>query len=307
MTNVAMRQRIAWMCTAAALGFLLGTGPEVNAGQTVYATADNGTTNLFGTLNLATGQFTEIATTTQLFGSLTTGTGGALYGGATDFNLYSISGSGTTSVFGTVTDQLRSFGFLGLASQGAAGFFADSVIATDSINGGFTAELEHIAADGNSSTYVGTMGASFGSFNSGNLAFAPNGNLYFDAWNTIASDVATLYQVNTTTGATTAVGSGLGSANPLTLGTVGTTLYGIDTFTPTSPVIYTIDTSTGVATAVGTVSGLPSGFTLDLISFSSVPEPSAITLFVTGVLGVLGLSRRRGQSRLLGRTPLATK
>ncbi len=292
------RLRIACTWTAAFLGLVIGTTVEVKAGVTLYATADNGTTNLFGTLDLATGQFTEIATTTPLFGSLTVGIGGTLYGGATDFKLHTISPSGAVSPFGTVTAPTGNSipGFLGLASQGAAGFFADDITSTSS-TGPFTTTLDHIAADGNSSSVVGTMGTAFGSFNSGNLAFGPDGKLYFDAWNTTASDVATLYLVNTNTGATTAVGSGLGSTNPLTLASFGATLYGIDTFTPTSPSIYTIDTTTGVATGIGTVSGLPTGYTLDTIAFAaSVPEPSAVTLFVTGILVVLGLSRRHRSS-----------
>ena len=72
--------------------------------------------------------------------------------------------------------------------------------------------------------------------------------------------------MNTTTGAATAVGSGLGTTDPLALVSVGSTLYGIDTFMPSNPSIYTIDTTTGVATEIGTVSGLPTGYTLDTMA-----------------------------------------
>ena len=135
---------------------------------------------------------------------------------------------------------------------------------------------------------MGTLSTSFWSFNSGNLAFGPNGNLYFDVWPT-PSNVATLYQVNTTTGAATAVGSGLGSTDPLALVSVGSTLYGIDTFVPSDPSIFTINTTTGVATDIGTVSGLPTGYTLDTLA--SVPEPSTFTLLATGTLVLMYLSR----------------
>ncbi len=273
--------------TAAALLLALGVTAAARADSVVYATADNGITNLFGTMDLTTGQFTQIATTTPLFGSLTQGQGGTLYGGAgnLNLNLYSISPSGTPSQFGTVTAPNNSYGFTGLASEGAAGFFG--VAQVGNIPGPFSATLEHISADGTSFSVVGTMGL-FGSFNSGNLAFGPNGTLYFDAWN--ASFVSVLYALNTTTGLATAVGSGVGSTDPLALVSVGTTLYGIDTFAPTNREIYTINTTTGAATEIGTVSGLLAGYTLDTLG-GSVPEPSSIFLLGTGTLVCLVLRR----------------
>jgi hypothetical protein len=119
---------------------------------------------------------------------------------------------------------------------------------------------------------------------------------YFNVWPT-PSDTATLYQVNTTTGAATALGSGLGTSDPLALVSVGSTLYGIDTFIPSAPSIFIINSTTGVATEIGTVSGLPTGYTLDTLA--SVPEPSTITLFGTGALVLLIFSRhvRKTSSR----------
>ena len=252
----------------------------------VYATADNGTANLFGTMDLTTGKFTEISTVTPLFGSLTADPDGTLYGGKVDFNLYTISSSGAASQFGTVTAPSNSLGFTGLASNGPDGFFAVYQIGT--LPGPFSATLEHISADGTSSSIVGALGTTFGSFNSGNLAYGPGERLYFDAWN--ASGVSTLYTVSVSTGVATAVGSGLGSADPLALVYNGTTLYGIDTFALTNPAIYTINASTGVATAIGTVSSLPTGYTLDTMA-GSVPEPAAITLLGTGAVILLAFSR----------------
>jgi hypothetical protein len=277
--------------TAAVLVLTLGAATWAKADAMVYATADNGTTNVFGTMDLTTGQFTQISATTPLFASLTAGTGGTLFGAAgnLNFNLYTMSTLGAPSQFGTVTAPTATptiaNGFLGLASEGASGFFADNVSGTTNP---FTYTLEHISADGTSSSVVGTLGTSFGSFNSGNMAFGPNGALYFNAWTT--TDVTTLYSVNTTTGLATAVGSGLGSTDPLALVTYGTTLYGIDTFAPTSPAIYTIDTTTGVATEIGTVSGLAAGYTLDTMA-SAVPEPGSRTLLGIGALVLVVFSR----------------
>jgi hypothetical protein len=283
------------ICAAVTLGLVLGA-TQASAGDVLYATADNGTTNLFGTIDLATGQFNQIATTTPLFWSLTS-SGGALYGGAADLNLYGISASGATSQFGTVTAPAGDLapGFWGLASAGAAGFFADDVNYNPNVFGA-TMNLYHISADGTSSSLVGNLGSSFLTWNSGSLAFGPDGKLYFDTWN--GNAVTTLYQVDTTSGALTQVGSGLGSLNPLTLASDGTTLYGIDTYATSAQSIYSIDTTTGLGTVIGTVSGLPGGYTVDTIAFAaSVPEPSSISLFAGGSLVVLCLSYR-----LRGRT-----
>ena len=282
--------------TAAVLLLALGAAAETRADNVVYATADNGTTNLFGTMDLTTGQFTQISTTTPLFGSMTVGAGGTLYGGEgnLNFNLATISPSGVPSQFGTVTAPSNSFGFTGLASAGAAGFFA--IYQTGSLPGPFSATLEHISADGNSSSVVGTLSTSFWSFNSGNLAFGPNGKLYFDVWPT-PSNVATLYEVNTTTGAATAVGSGLGIDRPSGAGLCRDQRSMASTpSSPPTPSIFTINTTTGVATEIGTVSGLPTGYTLDTMA-GSVPEPATITLLGTGTLVLLVFSRHvRGTS-----------
>jgi hypothetical protein len=53
-------------------GFLLAA--PIQAAQTVYVTADNlNGTNLFGTIDLRTGRFTQIAQTTPLFYALAIG------------------------------------------------------------------------------------------------------------------------------------------------------------------------------------------------------------------------------------------
>jgi PEP-CTERM motif len=87
-----------------------------------------------------------------------------------------------------------------------------------------------------------------------------------------------------------AVGSGLGSSDPLALANVGSTLYGLDTFIAATPSIFTINNTTGVATEVGTISGLPNGYTLDTVA-GSVPEPGTISLLGTGMLVLLVFSR----------------
>ena len=253
-----------------------------SARATIYVTADNGSTNLFGTLDIATGQFSQIATTTPLFFALTTGAGGKLFGA--DLNsghLFTISKSGVTAQFGSGTAPDA---FQGLAYSNTGSLFAVNVGTT-------TANLYSIAGDGNSNSLIGEMvGAnSPGLFPTGDLVFGPGGNLYFDYFAADGAS-ATLYTVNTSTGALTPVGSGLGT-DILNLFSDGKNLYGIDTdFTPNdAPLgIYTIDTVTGVATQVSTVTGLPGDYYLDTSTVSTPDTASTLALFTFALAPLLG-------------------
>lgn len=217
---------------------------------TIYAVADNGRTNLFGALDVSTGQFTKIAQTTPLFFAITSGPGDRLYGADVNSgNLFVIATSGATAPFGSVTAPSA---FYGLAYPRLKGpFFADNL---DTLS----VTLYSIARNGKNSSVVGELvGPDAGFIPTGNLAFGPDGQLYFnystDKRNATNSQ---LYTVNTLTGALTAVGSGLGT-QILALFSDGTLLYGVDTFTNSDVGIYTIDTASGVARRISTVTGLP--------------------------------------------------
>ncbi len=282
---------------AALLCGVLYLAGQARAGTMVYATADNGVASIFGTMNLATGQFTQISTTTPYFGSLTAGPGGTIYGGSGNlgYHLYTISPSGSPIIYGTVTAPSNSLGFFGLASAGAAGFFADSVALQGTT---YTVSLDRISASGSTLSFVQILGPPFNTFNSGNLAFGPNGNLYFDSG--FAEGDNFLYQVNTSTGVATQVGSGLLTAFPLTLVTSGSSLYGIDTFTLTDPQVYVINTTTGIASPTVSVSGLPLNYTLDTLAADSVPEPStSILASIAGLVSLCCVWRRR-KAKLTG-------
>ena len=164
---------------------------------TIYMTADdlNGT-NLFGTLDVATGQFTEIATTAPVLLALTSGPGGRLYGADVNSgNLFTIKPSGATTQFGTVTALSA---FFGLAySRAGKNFFADNLDPN-------TVDLYSIAGNGNSSSFVGRLaGPNSGFFPTGNLVFGPDGKLYFNYSSDLNGGGAnsSLYTVNTSTGA----------------------------------------------------------------------------------------------------------
>jgi hypothetical protein len=271
----------------AILAFLLFCVARV---QAIYVTADNGTTNLFGTLDVATGQFNQINTTTPLFFAITTGQGGQIYGADVNSgNLFTISASGMTTPFGSVTAPSA---FYGLAYSRASGnFFADNL---DPMN----VTLYSIAGDGNSSSPVGVLaGPNSGFFPTGNLTFGPGGNLYFNySSDLVNGSNSTLYRVNTSTGALTAIGSGLGT-DILALFSDGTNLYGVDSFVTSDIAVYTINTMTGVATQVSTVTGLPSngGYFIDTAT-SSVPDTGSTSslLFLALSALLIGNRLRRG-------------
>jgi hypothetical protein len=256
---------------------------------TVYITADNlEGTNLFGTLDVATGQFSQIASTDPVFLGLTTGPGGKIYGA--DINsghLFTISSSGATTQYGNLATP---FAFYGLAYSRSAGKFFGADLSTENVT------LYSIAGDGNSSSLVGQIaGPNSGFFPSGNLAFGPGGNLYFNYSSDLVNGTnSTLYTVNTSTGALTAVGSGLGSGI-LALFSDGNVLYGIDANLTSDIGVFRIDTTTGVATKVSTVTGLPgsNSFYLDAGTVSTPDTGSTLALFIFALAPLLGRSRLR--------------
>jgi hypothetical protein len=263
---------------------------------TVYITADDlEGTNLFGTLNIATGQFSQIATTDEVFLALTSGPGGKIHGA--DINsghLFTISTSGVTTQYGSVTAPN---GFYGLAYSSSAGkFFADDLSPTN-------VTLHSITKDGSSSSFVGQLaGPNSGFFPTGNLVFGPGGNLYFNySSDLINASNSTLYTVNTSTGALAAIGSGLDSGI-LALFSDGTALYGIDANLTSNIGVFSIDTTTGVAARVSTLTGLPGSdsFFVDAATASNPDTGSTLALFILALAPVLAgthLRRRLKASR----------
>jgi hypothetical protein len=226
----------------------------VYARNTVYVTADNlAGTNLFGTLNLETGEFTQIAQTTPLFYALSAGPEGRIYGA--DLNtgtIFTISDRGVTKPYGTITApgyQFSGYGFFGLAYQSWEDkFFAVNV---DPMH----VSLYRIGSHGRTQTDIGVIeGPNTGIFFSGSLAIGPHGKFYY---NFVPSSGPQLYVIDQFTGAPTPIGSGLGT-DVLALFSDGSKLFGIDTDTNSEIGIYVIDIETGVATPTGvTVKGLP--------------------------------------------------
>lgn len=268
--------------------------PATAHAGTVYVTADNlEGTNLFGTLNIATGQFSQITTTDQVFLGLTSGPGGKLHGADVNSgHLFSISTTGATTQYGSVTAPSA---FYGLAYSHSAGkFFADDLSATN-------VNLYSITKDGNSSSLVGQLaGPNSGFFPTGNLVFGTGGDLYFDySSDLVNGSNSTLYTVDTSTGALTKIGSGLGSGI-LALFSDGTALYGIDANLTSDIGVFSIDTTTGVATRVSTLTGLPSdNFFVDAAAGSTADTGSTLALFIFALILLLGRSHFPRRSCLL--------
>jgi len=241
----------------------------VRARDTVYVTADNlAGTNLFGELNLKTGEFTQIAQTTPLFYALSAGPDGRIYGADVDTGtIFTISISGVTRPFGTITApgyQYDGYGFFGLAYQTWEDhFFAVNV---DPMH----VSLYRIGKHGRTQKDIGIIeGPDTGIFFSGSVALGPHGKLYFDF---VPPSGPQLYKIDQFTGAPTPIGSGLGT-DILTLFSDGTKLFGIDTDATSQIGIYVIDPETGVAIPTGViVTGLPStnDFYIDTATFSHV-------------------------------------
>jgi len=273
-----------FLSVLAFLSFALATA---NAG-TIYITADNlEGTNLFGTLDVATGQFSQTATTDQVFLGLTSGPGGKLHGADVNSgHLFTISTAGATTQYGSVTAPSA---FYGLAYSRSAGkFFADDLSPTN-------VNLHSITKDGNSSLFVGQLaGPNSGFFPTGNLVFGPGGNLYFNySSDLVNGSNSTLYTVDTSTGALTAIGSGLGSGI-LALFSDGTALYGIDASLTSGIGVFSIDTTTGAATRVSTLTGLPSdNFFVDAAAVSTPDTGSTLALCIFALILLLGRSHFR--------------
>jgi hypothetical protein len=266
---------------SAILAFVLSHSMPALA--TIYVTADNGTTNLFGTLDPATGQFSQIATTTPLFYALTTGPNNQIIGADLNSgNLYTVSSSGATAQYGSVTAPDA---FYGLAYSGSAGkFFADNLNPNN-------VSLYSIAQNGNSDSLIGVMaGPNSGFFPTGNLAYGPSGKLYFDFFPTNGAS-SVLYTVNTSTGGLTEVGSGLGT-DILALFSSGNSLYGIDADATSGIGVYAINTTTGAATQVSTVTGLPSSGDFFVDTATSVPDTGSTLCLLFLSLTAIGCASR---------------
>jgi hypothetical protein len=261
---------------AAALVIGAAIGPSTaSAGPIVYVA---GTGGEFGTLDLATGDFTSIGTLNPSSGAEIVGMGfgpdGNLYG--LDFiqpnaNLYQIDITNANSTLVGAIDH---------SAYGASTDAAGKVYALSQDDNALFYTLD---PPSRTTTVVGPTGLA-GFFLA---AVDAGGSQFFAGAPNPTTGTVNLYSIDTTTGAATLVGD---TGFPVSSGLfVGDTLYGFDL---NVSAIFTIDTNTGAATQVATYN-LPNG---DFITAAAapalqttpVPEPPALALATIGVVGTLG-------------------
>jgi len=253
---------------------LTGALTQTARAQTVYAA---GSGNEFGTLNLATGQFTQTGTLVGTLYGLGFTSDGTLYGVDAQSQLYQVDpATGGETLEGHISPDsvftaTASGGLLyGLTGASSAVFFSISPT---------TQTATELATD----TGITPDGL-----------FASNGGTLY-ATSMTDMGVSALYRL-TTGGTVTMLGSTGITDSSQTFGAgvfVGDTLYGFNS----NSGIYTFDTSTGAATLTHAYNLGTSSDTLYAAAFApaAAPEPSVPATLLFGVLslGALILKARR--------------
>jgi hypothetical protein len=225
----------------------------------------------FGTVDLTTGVYTTIATTSVQLDGLSFAPNGTLYGLGSDNNLYMVNPTtgGLTNVGATGTF----FGLNSLAARSNGTLFGEDPFGT----------LYTLNPATGQATLVGSSGI-FGLHSTGMLAFGPGDTLFSD--NSFFGDFLTTQ--NQTTGAETQVGSTSLDANNGLFFDNGQA-FAFNFFGE----IFAINAGTGTDSSTGvTVSG---GFgpIHAAAAAPAVPEPSALTLLAVGAAALAGHAWRR--------------
>jgi hypothetical protein len=224
----------------------------------------------FGTIDLTTGQFSEIGNMGVQLSGLGVGPGGALYGGVEGGNtLYQVNpATGSVSPVGS-----GSFNYLNFGST-TAGLYAldtsDNLYSINPTNG------------------QGTLIGSTGLGGSDGGLSTNSGTLYYESYNTY------LYSLNVTTGSPTPIGS---SGYP-SIGNFGGMVFEDGTLYAgfndiVAYRVVTVDPTTGVAPTANPETGDFTG-SFDGLAPVAVPEPASLSLLGAG--GLLLLHRRRSRA-----------
>jgi len=242
----------------AALALVLSAG--ANAAFITIGTSTGGIYNV----DTSNGAATLVATGTAMT-DLARDSSGGLWG-VTFGNLYSIDIS---------TNTFTNVGSLGVSDMNALTFNGSVLYGAGYGNG----NLYTINTSTGSATSLGS-----GSYvSAGDLAFDATGSLYLAA-DTSPND--TLVEVNPTNGSSTLVG-GIGINNSYGLAFVDSVMYGVSS----AGGLYTINTTTGAATSIGPITGITGA--IYGATVSAVPVPAAVWLFASGLVGLIGFSRKR--------------
>lgn len=251
---------------AAALTYSL---PQPAHAQTVYVA---GSSNEFGTLNLATGQFTQTGTLASTLFGLGFTSGGTLYGVDSMSQLYQVD-----PVTGVETLE----GHIGPDA-------AFTATASGELLYGLTGASSAVFFSISPTTQTATELATDTGITSDGLFASSGGTLY--ATGMSSTGISTLYRL-TTSGVVTALGStGIMDTNEAFGAGVfaGNTLYGFNN----NRGIYTFDTGTGAATLTRPYDLGTSGDTLYAAALApaAAPEPATPATLILGILGLGALS-----------------
>jgi hypothetical protein len=229
----------------------------------------------FGTVDLTTGTYTSIGTTSVGLNGLTVAPDGTLYGMGSDNTLYTVNRStaGLTPVGATGSF----FGLVNLAARSDGALFA-----TDAFTNGPGGFVNTVNPKTGTATSIGQSGLSGGFAATGGLAFGP-GNTLFMQYGLSTTD---LYTVNQSTALATKLGTSGVSTNGLVF--TGGNAYAFNFFGE----IFTLDTTTGAATDTGVA--VTGGFgQIDAATAAAVPEPTSLALVSFGAASLAGYSWRR--------------
>jgi hypothetical protein len=232
--------------------------------------------NAFGTVDLTTGVYTSIGTTSVGLNGLAVAPNGTLYGMGTDNALYVVNRG--TAGLASVGATGSGFGLVNLAARSDGALFA-----TDAFTNGPGGFVYSVNPATGKATSIGQSGLSGGFAATGGLAFGP-GDTLFMQYGLFASDYA-LYTVNQSTALATKVGSSGVSTNGLVF--FGGNAYAFNFFGE----IFTLNTTTGAATDTGV--SVTGGFGQIDAAAVVVPEPTSLALVSFGAAGLAGYCWRR--------------
>ena len=279
------------------LTFFTFVSPVSIWAEDVFAAEFNQGNNRFGTINLSTGNFTQLGS----------------YGGtiindiayAPDGNLYGIENSTTLVTFnesnGAIT-PVANFNVGGIETFAFDPTNGDLFAATQSSL--YTLNVTTAAA-----TLIGNYGSAPGLGTSGqNIRFAADGDLYVT--NTSTDGTTTdLYRLSLTNGSATLLGGVVGYPN-LVLANAGHDMYGVSVNVSapggTQQTLLTFDLSSlgngssphNIAvTPLNGTANIPQNFNFSGSQRASVvPEPSSLVLMAAGICTLLIFLRKRKRS-----------
>lgn len=227
----------------------------------------------FGSMDLATGVFTNGVMTTNTVAGLGVAAVGNPYFVDTASSLYQVD---------PATGALTLIGPTGIASIVATSMSAGVLYAMDAANSVYSINPASGAATLIGSSGLGALGPGF----SNGLA-ASGSTLYYILEMGGGSPIASsLFRIDATTGAATFVGlTGASSIQGAVF--AGGQLYGFSS----SGAIVTVDTNTGAATALSSYAGQTQGAVWGAVQ--NTPEPGTTAMFLLGGLALAALGRFR--------------